>query len=485
VETPNPSEHNQWYPFLDRPPPAGVNGVETNPAVVPVHNSVALPSSARFVVVGAGIHGLSTAYHLAMYLEQSGKGSGSDVVLIDKQGPGAGATGLACGCVRNLYMTGPLHAILRESVDVWESDPVNFGFQQVGYVSIGESNQEDDYVKLNQSQIDNGYPSDLYVGKDAHKFLTSLWPDFKTENCDVVLHEHRSGYAGTHTAVWGLDQKCLQWGVQRVYGVAVTGYDLDASGSVAAVETDHGSIRCEQLVVGAGAWTPQHWEWLGGPSNLDVLYPDGHTEEQMDMWTYWRLLEGEVILPEGVDFRTAQSRDSPVLHVELMNTPVYRDDGSMIQDHFYSYTRYAADRVGAPGLQGGTIPVKLGPKAAVEPYGHLNDEYQTDEWFADYYCATLGMLFKRFEGLRPYFKERRNGGIGAFTPDNVPVFDHVADNAWVIADSNHGFKMIGVGKLTAEMMVNGAKPDELKPFTLDRYANGGTFGDRNSNCPWV
>ena len=69
--------------------------------------------------------------------------------------------------------------------------------------------------------------------------------------------------------------------------------------------------------------------------------------------------------------------------------------------------------------------------------------------------------------------------------DNVPVFDYVADNAWVIADSNHGFKMIGAGKLTAQMLVHGDKPDELKPFTLDRYRTGATFGDRNSNCPWV
>ena len=325
----------------------------------------------------------------------------------------------------------------------------------------------------------------MYTGTEAHAFLTNLWPDFKTENCDVVLHEHRSGYAGTHMAVWGLDQKCRQWGVQRVYGTAVTGYQLDASGSVTAVDTDQGSISCEQVVVGAGAWTPEHWDWLGGPSKLDVRYPDGHLSEQMDMWTYWRLLEGEVLLPEGVDFRTAQHQDSPVLHVELMNTPVYTDDGRMLKDHFYSYVRYAAERVGAPGLQGGTIPVKIGPRAAVEPYGHLNDEYQAEEWFADYYCATLGMLFKRLENLRPYFKERRNGGIGAFTPDNVPVFDHLCDNAWVIADSNHGFKMIGVGKLTAQMLVHGDKPDELEPFTLDRYRTGSTFGDRNSNCPWV
>ena len=237
--------------------------------------------------------------------------------------------------------------------------------------------------------------------------------------------------------------------------------------------------------MGAGAWTPQQWEWLGGPSHLDVLYPDGHVEEQMDMWTYWRLLEGEVLLPEGVDFRTAQHRDSPVLHVELLDTPIYGEDGTMIKDHTYVYTRYAAERVGAPGLQGGTIPIKIGPRAEVEPYGHLNDLYQAEDWFADYYCSALGMLFKRLENLRPYFKDRRNGGIGAFTPDNVPVFDHIGDNAWVIADSNHGFKMIGVGKLTAQMLVYGEKPEELKPFTLDRYRTGGTFGNRNSNSPWV
>ena len=53
-----------------------------------------LPKSAAYVVVGAGMHGMSTTWHLAMMLEKSGKGKGSDVVLIDKTGPGAGATGI-------------------------------------------------------------------------------------------------------------------------------------------------------------------------------------------------------------------------------------------------------------------------------------------------------------------------------------------------------------------------------------------------------
>jgi methylglutamate dehydrogenase subunit A len=195
-----------------------------------------LPQSAAYVVVGAGMHGMSTAWHLAMTLEKSGRGRGSDVVLIDKSGPGAGATGIACGCVRNLYMTGPLHTILKHSVDVWQSDPVNFGFQQVGYVSVGESNQQTDYEHMHQSQNASGYPSDLYVGQDAKRFLKSVWPDFNVEKADVVLHEKPSGYAGTHTAVRALKEKCDQWGVRSIMGVSVEGYDMH-NGRVTAVRT--------------------------------------------------------------------------------------------------------------------------------------------------------------------------------------------------------------------------------------------------------
>ncbi len=481
---PNPSPHNQWYPFLDRPVPAG-NGQAANTAVVPVHDVDPLPQKARFIVVGAGIHGLSTAWHLAMALEQTGRGRGSDVVLIDKQGPGAGATGLACGCVRNFYMTEPLHAILRESIAVWESDPVNFGFQQVSYVSVGEANQEADYVRIHKSQNDSGYPSDLYVGAEAKAFLKAIWPDFRTGPAEVVLHEKPSGYAGTHTACWGLDQKCRQWGVRRCYGPAVTGYDK-TGGTVTSVRTDTGDIAVDEAVVLAtGAWMPEHWTMLGLPPTLDVSGADGSTRTGVDMWTFWRLLEGEVYLPEGIDFRTADRRDSPVLHVEYMDVPVIGQDGKPITDHLYTYLRYAAERVGAPGIQGGTIPIKLGPEAEVEPYGHLNDRYQADDWFADYFCASLGVLMARFDGIRPYFKTRRNGGIGAFTPDNVPVFDWIADNVWMNADSNHGFKMIGVGKLVARELVGDGLPAELKPFRFDRYAKGTAYGAGTTNSPWV
>src|SRR5262249_5856631 len=134
--------------------------------------SMTVPASVSYVVGGAGIHGLSTAWHLAMELEARKSGSGADIVVLRKTGTGAGASGIACGCVRNLYRTGPIHAILRHSVDVWTYDPIAFGFQQVGYVSAGEANQAEDYEKLHASQARVGYPSDLYQGADARKFLT-------------------------------------------------------------------------------------------------------------------------------------------------------------------------------------------------------------------------------------------------------------------------------------------------------------------------
>ena len=58
---------------------------------------------------------------------------------------------------------------------------------------------------------------------------------------------------------------------------------------------------------------------------------------------------------------------------------------------------------------------------------------------------------KRFEGKIDKYKRReKSGGLGCFTPDSFPVFDVFRDNVFVIADSNHGYKMIGVGKLVAQ-----------------------------------
>ena len=96
-----------------------------------------IPASSRYVVVGAGMHGLSTAYHLAVELRQREQGSGADVVVLEKSTPGAGATGIACGVVRNNYFQPAMSELMQACVEVWESDPEAYHYNGVGYIALG------------------------------------------------------------------------------------------------------------------------------------------------------------------------------------------------------------------------------------------------------------------------------------------------------------------------------------------------------------
>ena len=91
-----------------------------------------IPKRAPYVVVGAGIHGLSTAYHLAKELAARELGWGEDVVVLDKAHPGAGASGIACGVVRNNYFQPAMSELMQACVEVWESDPEAYAYNSVG-----------------------------------------------------------------------------------------------------------------------------------------------------------------------------------------------------------------------------------------------------------------------------------------------------------------------------------------------------------------
>ena len=84
---------------------------------------------------------------------------------------------------------------------------------------------------------------------------------------------------------------------------------------------------------------------------------------------------------------------------------------------------------------------------------------------------------------RHLYRKEPSGGIGAFTPDSFPVFDTFCQNAYVIADSNHGYKMIGVGALVAKEVL-GEPQVLLEPFRFSRYTTGKLHPVSNSPFPW-
>ena len=100
------------------------------------------------------------------------------------------------------------------------------------------------------------------------------------------------------------------------------------------------------------------------------------------------------------------------------------------------------------------------------------------------WVSALAHCQKRFEGtLGKYKTHEPSGGIGAFTPDSFPVFDNVRSNCYLVADSNHGYKMLGVGKLVAADIC-GDSSSLLAPFRFSRYAEGKLHPVSNSPFPW-
>jgi methylglutamate dehydrogenase subunit A len=99
------------------------------------------------------------------------------------------------------------------------------------------------------------------------------------------------------------------------------------------------------------------------------------------------------------------------------------------------------------------------------------------------WCAALSHAMSRFEGCRPAYETARSGGVGAFTADNFPVFDYVKPNVYGIFDSNHGYKMIGVGREVARVLA-GDRSDLLYPFRFGRFESGDLHPVSHSPYPW-
>jgi len=215
---------------------------------------MAFPSHAKYVIIGAGIHGLSTAYHLALALKASGKGSGADILVLDKGGIASGASGIACGVVRNNYYQPAMRELMAHSVDVWESDIETYSYHPVGYMQISCESMQADVGEIYAQQQAIGYESMLIEGDaDCRTYMKDIYDDWQAQNITSVLHEKKGGYANNTKSMYGLAGKAESEGVRILTGCTVTGFKRanGASSAVQAVETDRGDIACDYVVIGA------------------------------------------------------------------------------------------------------------------------------------------------------------------------------------------------------------------------------------------
>jgi len=448
----------------------------------------ALPAAARCVIVGAGIHGLSTALHLAERLAARGTTvgpNGQRIVVLDKTGVGAGASGIACGVVRNNYYQPAMRELMAHSVSVWESDAETYSYHPVGYMQISPESMRTQVGTIYEQQKAIGYESTFVEGADdSMRYMKDVLHDWQAAGITSVLHEKRGGYANNQASLRGLSAKARAAGVEIVEGVAVTGFRSDAgSAAVRAVQTDAGEIACDEVVVAVGPWINRLWNLLELPRAIRVKGRDGAMHDDVRMWRYMALQEGTL----GVDpdfQKTNAGAMPPVIHVDT-DAPLYSDrDGKLVTDRMWGI--YYKPDFHFGGIQGGAMPAVVTPDpddVRVDPYGPASPEFVVTDNFADMWTSALAFCQKRFVGRHDDYKQEPSGGIGCFTPDSFPVFDRFRENVHVIADSNHGYKMLGVGALVAGE-ITGTPSALLEPFRFSRYEAGRLHPVSNSPFPW-
>jgi glycine/D-amino acid oxidase-like deaminating enzyme len=411
--------------------------------------------NASHVVVGGGVLGLSAAWRLAE--------RGADVLLLDKGRIGGGASGAAGGIVRNYYRAPAITEIVVRSIEMFEADPDAYGFRQVGYVAAVPEAQVDDLVAIRARHGECGYESELVVGEaPCREYLEWTWPDWEAPVA-ALLHERRGGWADPMRTVRHLAEVAQAAGARVEQGVEVVAVE-GGEGGVEALGTSRGRIACERVLLAPGPWA------AGVLGMFGAIGPE---------ISYWKAQEGEFELAGGATGPRA-GQEPPVVHLDQAG-PLRSDaDGRVLVDGPWGiYFRVGA---GGASVTGGGLPVAL-TDPGLDPYGPDNPEHAAGDEFAEFFTSGLAAAIARFRGRAGDWRATLAGGIVSHTPDNYPVCDWVAPNAYAIVDSGHGFKLLALGRQAADELLGDAPT--LSAFRLARFARGETHPASAGPYPWT
>ncbi len=176
----------------------------------------------------------------------------------------------------------------------------------------------------------------------------------------------------------------------------------------------------------------------------------------------------------------AAGRPPPVVHLDQAG-PLRsdRDGSTLVAGAWGIYFRVGED---GASITGGGLPVVL-DDPDLDPYGPDNPAHAAEPGFADFFVSGLATALPSLRGRAAEWRTTLAGGIVTHTPDNYPICDWVAPNAYAIVDAGHGFKMLALGRLAADDVLDGEP--RLDPFRLSRFATGALHPASQSPYPWT
>ncbi len=207
-----------------------------------------LPPSAQVVVIGGGVMGASTAYHLALRGVR-------DVVLLESQSFfGQGATGKCAGGIRYQFSTAinvRLSLLSLPMLDRFEEETGQaIDLRKIGYLLLATTERNITEFRRNVAlQHSLGVPTEWLDGDEVRRRV----PQLAAGDVLAATFHAGDGLADPNGVVAGYVIAARRQGVRLFTDAPVTGIET-AGGRVTAVRTPHGRIACETVVNAAGPW---------------------------------------------------------------------------------------------------------------------------------------------------------------------------------------------------------------------------------------
>ena len=224
-----------------------------------------LPHEAKVVVIGGGIAGCSTAYHLAK--------NGWDTVLIERDLLTSGTTWHAAGMVTQLGTTPQITKIRKNSVKFYNDLKMIVGedtsFRKTGTINIATTKSRHQEF-LRQKTMSKLF--DLNIDIIDKKKFKSLYPIAKNKDVVSGLYIPDDGQADPEILTKCISLAAKKEGV-KIFEKCKLEKILKRENQIRGVKTDHGIINCEYIVLCAGMWSRQ----IGEAAGVSIpLYPNEH-----------------------------------------------------------------------------------------------------------------------------------------------------------------------------------------------------------------
>lgn len=392
-----------------------------------------LPSHAQIVVIGGGIVGCSTTYHLA-------RDHKADVVLLEQGKLTSGSTWHAAGLVGQLRSSASITQVLRYSVDLYkrlhEETGLDTGWKMTGCLRLATN--EDrwiEYRRLATTARSFGMEMHL-IGPDEVK---RMWPLMETSDLVGASWLPSDGQASPSDITLSLARGATMNGAQLFEGVRVTGFSMDGR-RIIAVETDQGRIRCETVVNCGGQWARQ----IGAMAGVSVpLQPVKH----------------QYIITEKIEGLAP-------------DTPTVRDPDRRI---------YLKEEVGGL-VMGGYEPNPQSWETGL-PGGDVPDRWEFQLFPDDYDHFEQHMIqaVERVPALAEVGVKQMINGPESFTPDGNFILGRAPECANMFVGA--GFNAFGIaagggaGWVLAEWVMKGEAPLDLWVVDITRFSD--VYRDRS------